>query len=68
MLTCAMCGRVLKECCGLYYEVTDMQTGEDVVLCGDCAAKVEAWAGLADYKPEDELLKEFWEGQGNNAR
>lgn len=41
MLTCAMCGRVLKECCDLYYEVTDMQTGEDVVLCGDCAAKLE---------------------------
>ena len=63
MLTCAMCGRVLKECCDIYVEAEDTETGKDVVLCGDCAAKVEAWAGLADYKPEDQLLKEFWERQ-----
>ena len=41
MLTCAMCGRVLKECCDLFYEATDEQ-GRDCVLCGDCAAEVEA--------------------------
>lgn len=63
MLACAMCGREIKECCDIYEEAEDTTTGETVYLCGDCAAKVEAWAGLADYKPEDELLREFWEGQ-----
>lgn len=57
MLSCAMCGRVLKECCDLFYEAEDTATGKDVVLCGDCAAKVEAWAGLSDYKPEDQRKK-----------
>lgn len=42
MLVCADCGKTLKECCDLFYEATDTQTGEDVILCGDCAAKLEA--------------------------
>lgn len=63
MLRCAMCGKVLKECCDIYEEAEDTTTGETVYLCGDCAAQVEAWAGLADYKPEDQQLREFWERQ-----
>lgn len=38
----AMCGKVLKECCDLYYEVEEMETGARAYVCGDCAAKVEA--------------------------
>ena len=63
MLTCAICGKVLKECCDLFYEAEDEQ-GRDCVLCGDCAAKVEAWEGLADYKSEEQQLREFKERQG----
>ena len=36
MLSCAMCGRELKECCDLYYETEDTQTGKTVYLCGEC--------------------------------
>ena len=42
MLACAMCGKVLKECCDLYYEVEEMETGARAYVCGDCAAKLEA--------------------------
>lgn len=59
MLACAMCGKVLKECCDIYEEAEDTTTGETVYLCGECAAKVEAWEGLADYKSEAEQLREF---------
>lgn len=52
MLTCAMCGRVIKECCDIYEEAEDTTTGE-----------VEAWAGLSDYKSEAEQLREFKERQ-----
>ena len=36
MLTCAMCGKPLKECCDIYVEAEDTATGKDVVLCGEC--------------------------------
>lgn len=36
MLTCAMCGKALKECCDIYVEAEDTQTGETVYLCGEC--------------------------------
>lgn len=67
MLRCAMCDREIKECCDIYEEAEDTATGKDVVLCGDFAAQVEAWAGLSDYKPEDQQLKEFWEKQEKEA-
>ena len=41
MLTCAICGRPLRECCDIYYEATDEQ-GRDCVLCGDCADELDA--------------------------
>ena len=42
MLTCAMCGRVIKECCDIYEEAEDTTTGKTVYLCGECAAQLEA--------------------------
>ena len=41
MLTCAMCDRVIRECCDIFFEAVDAE-GRDCVLCGECAAKVEA--------------------------
>ena len=41
MLTCAMCDKVIRECCDIYYEATDAE-GRDCVLCGECAAEIEA--------------------------
>lgn len=38
MLSCAMCGKPLKECCDLFYEATD-EEGNDVVVCGDCVVE-----------------------------
>lgn len=35
MLVCAMCGKVLKECCDLFYEAVT-EDGEEVAVCGDC--------------------------------
>lgn len=40
MTTCAMCGRVIKECCDVYYPVIDERTGKDAVLCLDCWASI----------------------------
>ena len=42
MLRCAMCDKPIRECCDIYFEAQDATTGEDVVLCGDCAAQLEA--------------------------
>lgn len=44
MLVCANCGKVLKECCDIFVECENKTTGEDCVVCGDCAADL----GLAD--------------------
>lgn len=38
MLVCALCGKVLKECCDIFYEAED-ENGNSVVVCGDCAAE-----------------------------
>lgn len=38
MLTCAMCGKPLKECCDLFYEAVT-EDGEDVVVCADCVTE-----------------------------
>lgn len=42
MLRCAMCDKPLKECCDIFVEAYDTVTGQDVVLCGECAVQVEA--------------------------
>lgn len=38
MLICANCGKVIKECCDIFFEARD-ENGEDCVLCGECAAE-----------------------------
>lgn len=36
MISCAICGRPLQECCDIYVEAIDRWTGADVVICGSC--------------------------------
>jgi hypothetical protein len=36
MLVCAICGKVIKECCDLYHEAVTSD-GDTVVVCNDCA-------------------------------
>lgn len=38
MISCAMCGKPLKECCDLFYEAVT-EDGEEVVVCADCVAE-----------------------------
>lgn len=42
MLRCAMCDKPLRECCDIFETAYDAETGEEVVLCGECAVQVEA--------------------------
>lgn len=44
MLSCANCGKAIKECCDIFYEAED-ENGNDCVLCGEC---VEALGLEAD--------------------
>lgn len=53
MLSCAVCGKALQECCDLYYEAEDTTTGETVYLCGECAEKVEAEANAQNTLEAD---------------
>ena len=41
MLVCAVCGKVLKECCDIFVEAED-ESGNECVVCGECAAEMEA--------------------------
>lgn len=41
MLHCALCDKPIRECCDIYVTATDTTTGEEAVLCGDCAAALE---------------------------
>jgi hypothetical protein len=36
MLSCALCGRALRECCDLFHEAVT-EDGETVIVCNDCA-------------------------------
>lgn len=56
MLVCAMCGKVLRECCDLFYEATD-EDGKECVLCGECAEKPDV-AGAAPPR-WTEMVREF---------
>lgn len=40
MLSCAMCGKPLKECCDLFYEAITAD-GEEVVICNECVTEHE---------------------------
>lgn len=40
MLVCANCGKVLKECCDVFYEAVD-EKGNSYMVCGDCAETME---------------------------
>ncbi len=35
MLSCAVCGRALRECCDLFHEAVT-EDGEAVIVCQDC--------------------------------
>lgn len=49
MISCAMCGKPLKECCDLFYEAVT-EDGEEVVVCADCVAE----HGIETEEDEDE--------------
>lgn len=51
MLTCALCGKVLKECCDLF-ETAVTEDGKEVVVCGDCIIEHEI-----EYEDEPEVEK-----------
>lgn len=52
MLTCAMCGKPMQECCDIFYEAED-EAGNSVVICGDCASLM-AFIDSAEYAADDE--------------
>ena len=43
MLTCAICGKPMQECCDIYHVAKNKQ-GRECVICGDCAEELEAYA------------------------
>lgn len=43
MLTCAMCGKPMRECCDIYHVAKNKQ-GRECIICGDCAEELEAYA------------------------
>ena len=47
MLSCAICGRVLKECCDLFHEAIT-EDGVSVTVCNDCAIE-----NNLEFEPED---------------
>lgn len=57
MLRCAMCDKPLRECCDIFETAYDAETGEEVVLCGECAVQVEA--------QEDDDVKQKSEKKGD---
>lgn len=55
MLRCAGCDRPIRECCDIYVVAMDTTTGEEAVLCGECAAALEAEVEIEiDVKEEKE--------------
>ncbi|MEG1836931.1 MAG: hypothetical protein RRZ70_02920 [Synergistaceae bacterium] len=46
MLSCYICGKVLKECCDLFHEAVT-EDGESVIVCNECALE----NGL-DFEPD----------------
>lgn len=43
MLTCAMCGKPMRDACDIYHVAKNKQ-GRECVICGDCAEELEAYA------------------------
>jgi len=48
MLTCAICGRALRECCDLFHEAVD-ENGNTVIVCNECAI-----ANNLQFEPDDD--------------
>jgi len=48
MLSCAICGKVLHECCDLFHEAVT-EEGDCLIVCNECAI-----ANNIEFEPEED--------------